>query len=128
MGSSGGHQSQTTTSSLPPELSHWANAYLNSLGNLVLPGGQLGQSPLPYQEVAPLMPQQTQGIQLASNETYGPPGQAAGVSQASGQGIDPNQLMQTIMASRYWQQMLQKQPSTSQAFSTAALNQLPGVY
>lgn len=125
---SGGNQSQTTTSSLPPELSSWANKYLNALGNLVLPNGQLGQSPLPYQEVAPLTPQQIQGMQLTSNETYGPSGQAAGVSQASGTPINPNQLMSAIAASPYWQALMKSQPSTASAFSPAALNQLPGVY
>ncbi len=119
----GGQQSQTTTSNLSPDLGYWATRYINALGNLVLPnGGKSGpaQSPLPYQEVAPLTPQQTQGMNLVSQETYGPSGAPAGG------GTNPNALMQAMMASPYWQQI--SQPYMQSAFSPAAINQLPGVY
>ena len=72
MGGSGGGQTQTTQQQLPPELSQASNVYLNALRQLILPGGQITQSPLPYQAVAPFSPQQQQGMNLVSQETYGP--------------------------------------------------------
>ncbi len=125
MGSGGGNQTQTTTQTLPPELSHWANKYLNALGNQVMPGGKLSPSPLPYQEVAPLTPQQTQGMQLTSQETYGPGGAPQGQGNPS---ITPQTLMQGIMASPYWRNQLRNNPSDAQAFSLPAMSQLAQLY
>lgn len=83
------------------------------------PGMQITQSPLPYQQVAPMTPQQTQGMQLVSNETYGPSG-----APNAGPASTGNQLMQGMMASPYWQNQLQNNPYTQGAFSPAALSQL----
>lgn len=121
----GGNQSQSSQSNLSPELGVWATRYINALGNLILPNqGRSGPapSPLPYQEVAPLSPQQMQGMNLVSQETYGPGG------APSGGGIDPNALQQAMMATPYWQMISATQPSVKSAISPLALNQLPGVY
>jgi hypothetical protein len=125
MGSGGPAQTQTTTQNLPPELGYWASRYLNALGQMVLPGGGLtpAQSPLPYQAVAPMTPQQQQGMQLTSQETYGPGGAPSGGAAPSSQS-----LMQSIMASPYWQAQLAQNPYIAQAFSQPALNQVGQLY
>ena len=125
MGSSGGGQTTTQTQQLPPELQYWSSRYLNALGNLIMPGGNfsnLSGSPLPYEAVAPLTPQQQQGMNLVSSETYGPAG------APPGGGVDTNALMQSIAASPYWQGQLQQHPYTKQAFSQPSLNQLGALY
>lgn len=119
MGGSGGDQTQTTQQQLPPELSSWAGKYLNTLGQLILPGGQITQSPLPYQQVAPMTPQQLQGMQLVSNETYGPSG-----APNAGPAPTQQQLMAGMTASPYWQNQMQQNPYTQGAFSPLALSQL----
>ncbi len=127
MGAGGGKQTSTTTTQLPPELSSWANKYLNALGNQVMPGGKLGPSPLPFQEVAPLTPQQTQGMQLTSQETYGPGGPPPG-SGALDSSLTPQTLMAGIASSPYWRGQMWSNPSNQQAFSLPALSQLAQIY
>ena len=120
----GGRQTTETTQSLPPEVAYWSNRYLNALGNLVMPGGKLGQSPLPYQAVAPESPQQLQAAQLVSGETYGPKG------APSSPGYNTQALMNSVAGTPYWQQQLAQNPMTANAFSLPALQQMgiPGMY
>jgi len=127
MGMGGGAPTETVTKSLPPELSHWANQYLNVLGQLVLPGGQPAPSPLPYREIASLSPQQTQGMNLVSAETYGPGGQPkGGAGQSSSPGI--SDLMQGVAASPTMVGNFQQNPWMVRAFSGPALSQAAALY
>jgi hypothetical protein len=125
----GGQQTTTTEQKLPPNVSSAANKYLNALLQLTLPGGQPSQSPLPYQETAPLSPQQIQGMQLTSAETYGPAGASSqGGSQGGQNPYTPQNLIWPMTASDYWQNQLQKNTSTLGAFSNPALNQIAQLY
>lgn len=114
----GGAQSQTTETKLPPELQGWANKYLAALGNLVLPGGQIAQSPLPFHATAPMSPQQIQAGNMVSQETYGPQG------APQGQAPNTQQLMASVAGSPYWQAQLAQNPSLASAFSIPALSQI----
>ena len=135
----GGSQTTTTESKLPPELSKFANQYLNALAGITMPGGQAltpGQSNLPYQEVAPLSPQQTQAMNLVSSETYGPatagftpqgapPG---GSGTNTGATASLSDLMQGIAGSPYYVQQFAQNPWMQRAFSQPALNQATALY
>ena len=122
----GGQQTSTTHTNLPPGVEAAANRYLNSLLQYTLQPGSFNvvQSPQPYQETAPMTPQQLQAMRLTSQETYGP----AGAPGGGGGAPNANALMQGMMASPYWQQQLAANPYIQQAFSQPALGQLAQLY
>lgn len=126
LGSGSNQSTSTTKSELSPQVAAASNKYLTLLQQLTAPGGQLpamGTGPQPFQEVAPMTPQQLQSQQLVSSESFGPGGAPAG-----GQAPSPHDLVTTMMGTPYWWSQLGQNPWLLQAFSNPALNQVGQIY